>query len=392
MHTQLEIGPPRPEECDSLYALLCQALHLPTERVRGWASQLGGENFRAARLDGQLVAGLGIIWMGQWFGGAAVPMAGITLVGVAPPWRGTGVGQALLRAALADIHAAGVPLSALYPATLAFYQQVGYDRAGHYIGYELPLAAIDVREHGGSLLPIADEADIYNLYATHARRNAGSLERPAWMWQNKLKLAPNGMAYCVVYDGQAEGYVVLGAGERDAPLTVQDYRVLTPRAGRRILTLLASFRTMLHHVTWHGGPFDPLCYLLREPALGGGHGPARITDRLDWLLRIVDVPGALTARGYPPGVQATLHLELHDEVLPTNSGRYLVHITDGRCQVEHGGTGSIRLGVRELAALYSGCMSPAELRTIGAIEGDSADLALLGAVFAGPRPWLADMF
>jgi predicted acetyltransferase len=37
-------------------------------------------------------------------------------------------------------------------------------------------------------------------------------------------------------------------------------------------------------------------------------------------------------------------------------------------------------------------MAPAELQAIGAIAGPAADLALLGAVFAGPRPWMPDIF
>ena len=97
-------------------------------------------------------------------------------------------------------------------------------------------------------------------------------------------------------------------------------------------------------------------------------------------------------RGYPAGLNAELHLDIRDDILPSNEGRLVLEIAGGRGEVRPGGEGRIRLDVRDLAALYSGFMSPAELRTLGTLDAPDADLALAGAVFASPRPWMADMF
>ena len=110
------------------------------------------------------------------------------------------------------------------------------------------------------------------------------------------------------------------------------------------------------------------------------------------MLRLVDVPAALQARGYPPDLHADLHLDVRDDLLPANSGRIVLTVEDGHGRVRPGGAGHLRLGVRELAAIYTGFMAPAEVRALGAIEGSADALALAGAIFAGPRPWLADMF
>src|SRR5688500_12039490 len=113
IRNDLEIGVPRADEIDALDALLGPALHFPNSTMRDWLETIGLENCRAARCDDRFVAGLGFALIGQWFGGARAPMAAVTAVGVAPDWRGAGVGTALMRRTLEDLRGAGVPLAAL---------------------------------------------------------------------------------------------------------------------------------------------------------------------------------------------------------------------------------------------------------------------------------------
>lgn len=360
-----------------------------------WIETVGTENFRAVWLHNQIVAGLGLIWMGQWFGGRRVPMVGITAVGVAPDQRGSGIGTRLLHHVLEEIDEAGYPLSALYPATLSFYQRSGYARAGQRITYELPLAAITIRDHSLALVPIGDELHqaLVPTYEQRAKRVVGNLDRPTWMW--KRILDPQGrylFGYLVMRKDAVEGYVVFTQGRHEEPLNVRDVCVLTPDAGRRILTLLAGYRSTVEHVTWNSGYLDSLVYLLKEPHTAGIHAQVKVIQSLDWMLRLVDVSAALSTRGYPPGLTAELHFEVHDGVLPSNNGRFVLHIANEQGQVSLGGQGRIRLGVRELAAMYSGFMAPVELCAVGAIEAPLPDLALASSVFAGARPWIADMF
>src|SRR5437868_14472057 len=182
MQQSLRTAPPQGDEVEALASLLGAALHFAPGGMRDWMATLGEHNFRAVSLQGRVVAGLGIVTTGQWFGGRSVPMAGLTAVGVAPVHRGTGLGAAMIQSTLEEIREQGVPLSALYPATLAFYRRAGYERAGLRLTYELPLAAIDVREFEPELIPAGPERydDIYHAYETQARHSAGNLDRPAW--------------------------------------------------------------------------------------------------------------------------------------------------------------------------------------------------------------------
>jgi predicted acetyltransferase len=384
---ELTYAPLRAEEGAALDALIAQALFFQTNEMAEWRERLGTQHFRALHAEGKLAAGLGIIPTGQWFGGASVPMAGITAVGVAPEFRGAGMGLALMRRALFELRERGFALSALYPATLTFYRRAGYERAATRTIYAIAPGAIGIRDYELDLAAVApDHPDIRALYTERARRSAGHLDRDDFLWDHLLRHAnANVHAYLATRGGQPEGYVLFRQTNRQEPLAVRDICALTPGAGRRLLTLLADHRTMVEKLLWSGAPNDGLTYLLPE------HKHS-VHWQLDLVVRVVDVAQALAARGYPPGLSGELHFEVHDELLPWNHGRFVLELADGRGQVRAGGAGRVRLHARALAPLYSGYLTPAELRGLGALEGADADLVFALLAFAGPRPWTPDMF
>ena len=111
-----------------------------------------------------------------------------------------------------------------------------------------------------------------------------------------------------------------------------------------------------------------------------------------WMVRLLDVPAALRARGYPRGLEAELHLEVKDDVLPENDGRLVLRVADGVGAVSAGGEGRLALDVRGLAALYTGHLSPDQLAATGLLSGTAEDRAAASPVFAGPAPWMPDFF
>lgn len=393
----LTFEPIGPESLDEADALLGPALHFPGGTMRGFIMDMVGlEQMRAVRSDGRMVAGLGAIPFAQWFGGRQVPCAGISAVGVAPDVRGAGVGAFMLRENLAELRAAGVPLACLFPATLSYYRGAGYERAGQRTIYELPLGLIEVRgSEPIDLVPFGPEsyAEARRLYDTRAARTNGHLVRPDWLWASKLEHQERRpFRFLARRNGQAEGYISYTVGGRTDPIQVADVVALTPAAGRRFLELLSGYRSVIEHAIWGGGASDPLVHLLAENLTAGSKQRVGIRSSYDWMLRIVDVEKALTARGYRSGVRASVELELQDSVIPANAGRYILEVADGQAQVRRGGGGRIQCGARELAALYAGFMAPEELRAIGALQGPDEDLDLLGAIFGGPKPWMSDVF
>jgi predicted acetyltransferase len=384
----LEYGPVRPDELDELNNLLEQALTFSVGTMAPWTEAIGHEHMRVVRRDGRPVSGMSTIPMGHYFGGRSVPAGGVTAVGVAPEARGTGVGLWMIQRSLEELRSQGVPLASLYPATTTFYRRAGYERAAQRIIYEVPAAAIGVRDYTLEAMPAGpDEYPIIKqLYAQMGASGSGFIDRPEFYWKQFLEPKDKrSYKFIVRRAGVPEGYVVFNHASWGEPLQVRDIVALTPAAGRRLLTLLADHRTMIETVRLPGGPNDTLLFLLAEQK-------HKVSWSLDLMLRIIDVAGALGARGYPPGVSAELHFDIQDDLLAQNNGPWVLNVAEGRGSARQGGQGRIHLHVRDLAALYSGYMTPQQLRAASALDGPDEDLALAAMVFAGPQPWTPDMF
>ncbi len=394
----LSFDPIEPSALEALDAVLGPALHFPNSTMLDFMRDtVGAHNMRAVRRDGQIVGGLGTLPMGQWYGGRAVPIGAVTAVGIAPGVRGTGIGAFMLRSSLEELQANHVPLAVLFPATLTYYRGAGYERAGYRLTYEMPLSLIQVRNLDDALtlepFEAADYPAIRMIYAEQAARECGNLERPEWLWQLRLEPKVNPVFRYLVRRGNTiEGYIVYSQGSRQDPIRIRDLVALTPAAGRRFLALLSSYQSMVDLALWNGGPLDSLVYLLSENLTGGSKSRVSIQSSYDWMVRIVDVAGAFEARGYPHGLNATLELQVLDRLLSDNNQNFTIEIANGRASVYRGGAGQIIIGIRELAALYTSFMHPQELRRFGHIHGSDAELAVLGSVFGGPRPWMPDIF
>ena len=394
-HGTIEIGTPADERELVAFRRLADYAFAPNPGPvvdTGWMRRQGMESLRVARVRGKVAGGLGMLPMGQWFGGRSVPTVGVNAVAIAPEHRSTGIGSTLLLRMLEDAHERGLVLSALYPATQVVYRRAGYEQAGVAMQYQQPLHALPPRDRSLRVRPAeaSDEETVRALYTERARRTAGNLDRGELFWQRLREGGESVVSqYLVERDGVPEGYVTYvqrqPPGERERNIVAHDLVALTADAGRRLLSFLADHRSTVDNVVWPGSPSEPL--LLHLP-----NQEYKVTSYERWMLRLVEVRGALEARGYPSALDAEIHLEVRDDVLPWNAGRWVLRIGGGAAEVREGGEGRVRADVRGLAPLYSGYLSPLELRGSGYLEGAEEELEKLGLAFAGPTPWMPDGF
>jgi predicted acetyltransferase len=392
--SQPEFGPADAQRDKApLIRMLSLAFASPMEGVEQWIATADFNNFRVLRERGMPAACALRVPMGQFFGGRAIPMVGIAGVAVAPEFRGRGLATRVMQETLREVRAEGVPISTLYPATLPLYRRVGYEQAGYWMEYRLPIARIDVQHSSLPVRPMEPEdlGDIKRCYSEVSRGIDGYLDRGEYVWGRILN-PRQGPATGFVIDCADSvgvcGYVFIRQ-ERLATMRhdvhVTDICAATPTAGARLLNFLSEFASVGNDAVFYGGPLHPLTPLLGEQKY-------TMSFKEYWMLRVVDVRRALTTRAYLPNVRADLHLDIGDDLFPENAGRYLVHIREGHAAVERGGTGSLRLNIRAFASLYSGFASPHSLKLLGHIEGDDISLAAAGAAFAGPPPSMPDMF
>lgn len=377
-----------------LARVLGQSFRIGDDHWDRFSALVGTANFRIVCQEGQLLGGLGIYPMGQWFGEQSVPTWGVAAVGVDPVARGRGVGGALMSGVLHEARQAGIPLSTLYPSTTSFYRRSGYEVAGSRIRYSMRISDIGIRDRSLAVLTIdPNNFDALRaIYADDAVSTSGKLDRSDAIWQRVVASRGHGRVYGYLIGSVDEpaGYVIFSQAEADDvvqsyDLHVRDFIALNADACRTIWSLIADHASMGHQVHWYGPAVDPLQTLLpQQKAMSGW--------RLRWMLRIVDVVGALEARGYNPAWRGALTFTVSDPVIPENSGTWTLSVADGSGRVRRGGKGGLGLSIQGLGCLYSGLHDAQTLIGLGLVTGEQQALRAACLAFAGPEPWMPDMF
>jgi predicted acetyltransferase len=335
--------------------------------------------------DGGALAGCGKArgFVQAWHG-RPVPMAGMSGITVLPEYRGRGVGPVIMRQ-LADLaRRRGEPISALYPATVPLYRHLGWELVGAQSRYALP--AHHLRLLGGRL-PVrrlgegdAEAAQVMVAEAVGVDRASGPLVWSTAQWRRVLS-DPSRFAYA------CEGGLVV-YGWEGPDLSVDRLWAGTAVAARTLWSLVGSGSSVAKTVLAYLGPDDPLFWLLPEEA---GHEVVRH----GWMLRVLDVPSALEARGYPEELDVELSFTVEDREHADHSGRWVMRVEGGRAQVARAGAdggGGLVMGAHGLAGLYAG--RPAVmLERAGLLDGGSSQQGWVAdAVFATPVPYLTDYF
>lgn len=359
--------------------------------VEEWLGLAGPENLRTL-LDGDRpAANILRIPMGQYFGGRSVRHLGIAAVAVAPEDRGRGYAKAMMQEAVRQAAAEGWAVMGLYASTHTLYRSVGFEHAGHRFQYTVPFVRIDASERAGEVVSLGenDMDELKACYARFASRFDGMMDRGPYLWHRARKFRDeNYSGFGVQGAAGLEGYVFLNqkrlpAGRAEVSLT--DFVFTTPSAGRRLWGFLADFSMMSEDLVFSGGPTHPALTLLNQQR-------HKVECKDSWLIRIADLKAALEERGYSPAVRAEVHLDVHDDLVSANTGKWVLRVEGGRARAERGGRGDLTLGVRGLATVYSGYYTPVQAALLGLVEGSEQALAATGSVFSAGTPWMSDMY
>jgi predicted acetyltransferase len=327
--------------------------------------------------------------MRQWWHGRSAPMAGVAAVMVAPEYRGRGVGRALMAALLGAIAGHGYPLSALYPATMPIYRSLGWELAGGqhsaaipgrslraFAPAELPggttqisLGAADLRRAGPD---DADEVVAVVGRAHELARDCGPITRDPRVvgrWLDDPDL------YAYLAD---DGFLAYRWQNGNDEIQVDRAVAASAETTRAIWSVVASHTSVAETVRARVGPADPFWWLARER-------DAKLHRRSMWMLRVVDAPAAIAARGFPSSVELTVPLFIEDAARGGNSGLWELTVTGGKGTLAPGRAAAapLALGARGLAVLYAGT-PVASLRLAGLAAGGTpeTDAALDGAFAA----------
>lgn len=389
--THYTVSPVSGEAIDRTGRVVAEAFGFHVDEVTEWFAFAGAQHVRALYADKAIVGGLLRAPMGQFFGGRAVPTLGIAGVGVLPERRRSGAATALVSATLLEANEAGVALSTLYASNVPLYRKLGYGVAGtRHIG------RVDVTRISGALGTLAvrrledsDRAAMGALYTTSARRRPGHLVRGPYVWDRIFRSWKDRPAFAtgIFDDDRMVGYVVWRQHDPDPTYTFQIVDQVAPSraVAQRIWAFIADQSTMVKAVEGATSPDDPFWLALPWP------GP-KLRLYAHWMLRLVNLPAAIAHRGFESAPPMAADLQIHDPVIKANGGLWRLIVEDGRGRIEPGGTGSVRITVDGLAALYSGFQRCDQLAARGLLDGGGDQWRLLDSAFAGPPPWTPDHF
>lgn len=355
---------------------------------------------RVVALDAGEVVGHVATWdFHQHFGGVALTMAGVSGVAVRPDARGRGAASMMLHAVLAGCHERGDLVSSLYPANTALYRRHGWEHGGTRTVRAVPLATLATLPRPDERLHVrparvGNEGDLAAVTAVHDAamdRATGTLARPPAYAGRVVSGRDGHETYLVERDGQPVAHVWF---EREPHGAADDFVVrIHEIVGTDRQALLSAWRLV---ASWHptvddvravGSPADPLGWLLDAGK------PELDVEVEQWMLRLVDVPGALEARRYDAEPSGRVHLEVRDVAAPWNDGRWTVTFDGGRASVVRGGDGTVQVDVGTLAAVFSGWLPVRQAARLGTLTGaDDTTSTLLRRAFEGPTPWMLSFF
>lgn len=382
------------DDYDRCFALAAQAFNAPVADKERLRAEFKPERVRVAEVDGKLLAKVVRLDFAQHFGGRAVSSTGVSGVAVAAEARGQGIGSALMREFLKELRSDGLAISSLYPATVPIYRSCGYGYGFLRTAWKANLRALP------SAAVLAVEAfdddvmdEVRACYERYAATQNGLVQRPDAWWTERVLSTRDDTPqyrYLVREAGEVTGYMLYTIGKLDrswrSRMNCRDLVWTTKASGVSLLALGALHRSTLEDMVWVGPPVEPLVELLPEEVFASD-------ECYRAMLRLLDVPKAFEARGYPPGVEAAVTIEVRDPLFPENAGTWRLDVSGGTAKcTPDAAKPQASADVTAWATIWSSLHPARTLVRQGALEASESAVAALEQMFAGPTPWLADFF
>jgi predicted acetyltransferase len=354
--------------------------------------------------DGSIVGGAGAFDFRMTVpGGAQLPTAGVTVVGVLPTHRRRGILRSMMRAQLDDVHARGEPVAALWASEETIYGRYGYGLASLNAQFDVDKSYAAFRpgvETVGRVRLVDFDTAAQQLppvYDAVQRVTPGMYERSEAWWKNRQLVDPENFRFggspkhiaVLEVDGEPQAYAIyrlhVSFGDLGPETKLRTIEVvsLTPEA-------TASIWRYLLDVDWtktvSAGlqPVDhPLLLLLARP----NFSKPTLSDGL-WV-RLIDVGAALSGRSY--ATDAPLVFDVRDAFCPWNEGRW--RLENGEAS-RTSDAADLALDVADLGSVYLGGFTFRGLQRAGRVE-ELTDGAVYGAdatFRTEGLPWCPEIF
>jgi predicted acetyltransferase len=305
-------------------------------------------------------------------GGAAVPTAGVTWVGVMPTHRRQGIMRRLMVRQFDDLAEQGEPLAVLTASEGSIYGRFGYGVGTQQAEIRVAPALVRFRAEarGDGQVRFADAATarklLPELYDRYRAGQPGTLSRDDRWWDEllsdieHLRRGATPLFYLVHPDGYAT-YRRRVTSQPHGECIVNEVVAVTPTAHASLWRMLLEL-DLVETVTYgRYSPQDPLPWLLEDPRR------VEITGVWDdiWV-RLLHVRTALEARRYATSDRFVL--ELIDPFRPDIGGCFeLEGGPDGASCRRSTAAPDLVMDIADMGSVYLGGFRPTVLARAGRI-------------------------
>jgi predicted acetyltransferase len=334
--------------------------------------------------------------------GHMVGMCGIGGVASLPEYRRRGSIRAIMQHILDDAYARGDVLSTLYPFSFAYYRKFGYEVAQAINAVTIPMSQMAHYAPFGTARAFAAGDDLAPFQAVYAQfikgrnlacdRDDAQTGRPLWHSWLGSKFVPGKIReYAYLWrdtDGTPGAYALVcpqGQGD-DTAFEVYDYAFVSPRAFRGLMGFLrlldgqaSSIRIRL--------PEDMAPHTLFPQPYD-----ITVSGQPRGMVRLVHVEKALHTLA-APGLTGEVVLGVQDDMLPQNSGAWLLSLEDGHAYVQKTDKASVfNLNIGLLSQLVCGTLSFEQATYLHDFSLDEEQTAFLTRVFPKRKQLLIERF
>jgi predicted acetyltransferase len=403
-----DIRPVGPERMDDMIALHASAFgeEIHPEEIEVFRPLIAEERNLVA-FEGETIVGQASASpMELTVPGGVLPAAGITSVAVLPTHRRRGVGRALMRRQLDELHEQGTAVAYLWASQGRIYQRFGYglgSLAGEFHITRADTEQLHPADPEGRMR-LVDRAEAMksfpSVYDRVRTTRPGMVDRDE-RWWNAIFLDIESYRedatpyFWAVFEGQGlDGYVVYrvkesrdSRGQFDSILLIEELVWATHDAYVGLWNYCFGVDLIGHIKGWKRPIDEPLLYMLTEPRAFG----LQVRDGT-WI-RLVEVGPALEARRY--ATEGRLLLGIEDPFCSWNQGTWrLEGGPDGATCRSTDAEPDLVMDTATLAATYLGTVPFGALSGAGRVEERTAGaLRRADAMFASsPAPWCPHVF
>lgn len=340
--------------------------------------------------DDQLISSASIYPCEVNIHGKIYKMGGVTGVGTYPEYANMGLMSALLRLALEKMRDANQYISYLYPYSIPYYRNKGWEIISDRITFNLKDTQIpSYAEVGGHIErhDVRDSAitDIYNRFSkiTHGALIRHHMEwEEYWRWENEEERTA-----AIYFDENnvPQGYIFYWI-EKDV-FYIKEMVYLVRDAYYALWNFVKAHFSMIEELKGYIYTSEPLAFQLEE---------SQIEEVIEpyYMARIVDVQKFLENYPYDDEIKE-FHFVVTDPIAEWNNRIFGLKkgATENSVEVvDHPVGNPVELDIQTLSTLMMSYKAPAYLHKIERLKTDPYTLRILEKIIPGEQPYFSDYF